>query len=334
MPNPPSPPSTTLDDEVREKVEDRRAYVGVIERLSKASVDKHWEAYADIPWEDPDFKVDPKDPRWILPPIDRLGATAWYRSQPEHVQAQIGLWRVATTMKIGLQFENLLKRGLLSYAYKLPNGSPEFRYVLHETTEECHHAMMFQEFVNRTKMPIKGMPKSLDMLSQISPHIPRISTELFFVFVLGGEDPIDYFQRQTIKNSQELHPLQETIMRIHIAEEARHISFARHYLKHRVPRLGAARRRTLGVLAPLILGVMARIMLAPPGAMVKYFDIPKDVIREAYGDDAWRAELRNCVAKVRDLAADLGMIDAFSKRIWRAVGLWDEPNARRVRPSR
>ena len=170
------PTSTTLDEEVREKVQDRKAYVGVIERLSKASVDKHWDAYADIPWNDPEFSVDPDDPRWILPQIDRLGSTAWYREQPPNIQAQIGLWRVATTMKIGLQFENLLKRGLLTYAYKLPNGSPEFRYVLHETTEECHHSMMFQEFVNRTKMPIKGMPKSLDLLSQIAPHIPRLST--------------------------------------------------------------------------------------------------------------------------------------------------------------
>nr|BFE81637.1 hypothetical protein GCM10020093_042380 [Planobispora longispora] len=40
------------------------------------------------------------------------------------VRAKIGLWRVATAMKIGLQFENLLKRGLLNYAYRLPNGTP------------------------------------------------------------------------------------------------------------------------------------------------------------------------------------------------------------------
>ncbi|MCO6008918.1 diiron oxygenase [Actinoallomurus purpureus] len=329
-----NPPSKTLDEEIRATVEDRRSYTGVIERLSKASVDKHWDAYADIPWADPDFAVDPDDPRWILPPVDPLGRTEWYRSQPPGVQSRIGLWRVATTMKIGLQFENLLKRGLLGYAYKLPNGSPEFRYVLHETSEECQHAMMFQEFVNRTNMPIRGMPKALDALSQIAPHIPRISTELFFVFVLGGEDPIDYVQRNTIKSDHGLHPLQETIMRIHIAEEARHISFARHYLRHRVPRLPAARRRGLGVAAPLILGVMARIMLTPPGPMVKYFGIPKEVIREAYRTDAWDAELRNSVAKIRDLAAELGMIDGVSKRVWKAVGLWDTPKPRRARAAR
>jgi P-aminobenzoate N-oxygenase AurF len=329
-----NPPSKTLDEEIRAKVEERAAYTGVIERLSKASVDKHWDAYADIPWSDPDFAVDPDDPRWILPPVDPLGRTEWYRAQPPGVQSRIGLWRVATMMKIGLQFENLLKRGLLSYAYRLPNGAPEFRYVLHETSEECQHAMMFQEFVNRTGMPIRGMPKALDTLAQVFPHIPRISTELFFIFVLGGEDPIDYVQRKTIKSDETLHPLQDTIMRIHIAEEARHISFARHYLRHRVPRLPAARRRALAVATPLVLGRMARIMLAPPGPMVKYFGIPKDVVREAYRSDAWAKELRDCIAKVRDLAAELGMIDPVSTRVWKAVGLWDVPNPRRVRAAR
>jgi hypothetical protein len=76
---------------------------------------------------------------------------------------------------------------------------------------------------------------------------------------------------------------------------------------------------------------MARIMLAPPGAMVRYFGIPKDVIREAYRDESWGAELKNCVAKVRELADEIGMMDPVSKQVWRAVGLWDEPATRRAK---
>lgn len=321
-------PPTGLAEELREKVGDRKSYLGVIDRLNKASVDKHWEAYADIPWDDPDFLVDRNDPRWVLPPIDRLGGTAWYRAQPVEIQAQIGLWRVATAMKIGLQFENLLKRGLLNYAYRLPNGRPEFRYVYHETTEECHHGMMFQEFVNRTGMPIRGMPKALNLVAQLAPMIPLVSTELFFVFVLGGEDPIDYVQRKTLKGGHIKHPLEETIMRIHIAEEARHISFARHYLKHRVPKINWLRRRVIGIATPVILGVMARIMLSPPGSMVRHFDIPKDVVREAYKSDVAREEIRNCVAKIRDLMAELDLITPVNRRVWAAFGIWDRPRPR------
>lgn len=323
-------PPTDLAEEVRETVKDKKSYLSVIDRLNKASVDKHWEAYADIPWDDPDLQVDPKDPRWILPEIDRLGSTGWYKSQPVEVQAQIGLWRVATAMKIGLQFENLLKRGLLNYAYRLPNGRPEFRYVYHETTEECHHGMMFQEFVNRSGFPIKGMPKALSAIAQLAPLIPLISTELFFVFVLGGEDPIDYVQRKSLKEGHIKHPLEETIMKIHIAEEARHISFARHYLKHRVPHMGRGRRAALGVLTPIILGAMARIMLSPPGSMVRHFNIPKQAVREAYKNEAAQAEIRNCVGKIRDLMTELDVTNNRNKHVWAAFGIWDEPKAKRA----
>lgn len=320
---------TDLASELREQVKDKKSYLGVIDRLNKASVDKHWEAYADIPWDDPEFTVDKTDPRWVLPEFDRLGETAWYKAQPPEIQAQIGLWRVATAMKIGLQFENLLKRGLLNYAYRLPNGRPEFRYVYHETTEECHHGMMFQEFVNRTKMPIRGMPRALNLIAQAAPWIPLVSTEMFFVFVLGGEDPIDYVQRKSLKGGHIKHPLEETIMKIHIAEEARHISFARHYLKHRVPNMTPARRRILGVATPVVLGVMARIMLSPPGPMVRHFNIPKDVVRAAYKNPASQAEISNSVGKIRDLMAELGVIGPVNRRVWKAFGIWDEPGTRR-----
>ena len=53
---------TELAEEVRERVPDRKSYLGVIDRLNKASVDKHWEAYADIPWDDPEFQVDESQP--------------------------------------------------------------------------------------------------------------------------------------------------------------------------------------------------------------------------------------------------------------------------------
>ncbi|GAA2659859.1 MULTISPECIES: AurF N-oxygenase family protein [Nonomuraea] len=321
-------PSSTAARERDESVAERRAYESVIERLSKASVDKHWEPYVDIPWDDPDFLIDPADPRWELPPVDKLGRHPWYRSRSPETRARIGLWRVATAMKIGLQFENLLKRGLLNYAYRLPNGSPEFRYVYHETIEEGHHGMMFQEFVNRTKLPIRGMPGPLSLLAQVAPWIPLISTELFFVFVLGGEDPIDHVQRKVLKDGYKHHPLEEAIMRIHIAEEARHISFARHYLRRRVPRMPRYRRLALGVISPVILGLMARIMLAPPGPMIRAFKIPPQVVKEVYtGSEEFRAELRDSVGKTRDLCSELGLVNPVTRRIWKAMGIWAEPRA-------
>src|SRR5207237_1059341 len=88
---------------------------------------------------------------------DVLGGSAWYRAQPLAVRARLGLHLVAHFMKIGLQFEGVLKRGLLAFAASLPNRSPEFRYVYHEIIEEAQHALMFQEFVNRSGFDLRGL---------------------------------------------------------------------------------------------------------------------------------------------------------------------------------
>jgi len=134
-----------------------KSYAELVARLSQQSVVKHFDAYADIPWDSPEFHIDPDDPRWELPPDDVLGGTEWYQSQPPGVRSRIGLHMMATFMKIGLQFEGVLKRGLLEFALRLPNGSPEFRYAYHEIIEEAQHSLMFQEFVNRTGYDIGGL---------------------------------------------------------------------------------------------------------------------------------------------------------------------------------
>src|SRR5204863_8032342 len=102
-------------------------------------------------------QIDPTDPRWELEGDSGLGATEWYRSQPSGVRARIGLHSIAANMKAGLQFESVLKRGLLEYAFLLPDHSPEFRYAYHEVIDEAQHSLMFQEFVNRTGLDVHGL---------------------------------------------------------------------------------------------------------------------------------------------------------------------------------
>ena len=161
-----------LDHEQHADVPDDTALDKMVARLSKLSVDKHFEAYADIDWDDPDYAVDVKDPRWKLWDVDPLGATEWYRSLPAERQSEIGLYRIAACMKVGWHFENWLQGGLLEVALQLPNGSPTFRYLHHEITEESQHSMMFQELVNRSGLPIRGMPR---MIMPLRPLIMRIA---------------------------------------------------------------------------------------------------------------------------------------------------------------
>jgi hypothetical protein len=316
--------TTEITDEADEAISGAEAFDALVRRLNEQSVRKHFDAYEDVPWDE--HPIDPDDPRWILGSRDSLGATEWYRSLPPTTQSAMGLHLVASKMQVGYFFEGVLKRGLLEHAQQLAAGSPELRYVYHEVIEEAHHSQMFQEFCGRAGHgTVAKVPLDARIGSRVVVRLARTFPELFFVFVLGGEDPIDHMQRETLRSERErpLHPLLERIMRIHVTEEARHLSFARHWLKTRVPTLGRARRAVLSIGAPLILGEMGRMMLQPSRDVVERFEIPKAVLDEAFlENDAYQADVVASLRKVRRLCADLGLVTPLSKRLWIAKGIW------------
>src|SRR4051812_3831964 len=123
--------SQTLDHQIDDLPEipptiSREQYAEILNGLSQASVERHFDAFLDIPWDHEDFRVDPHDERWVLPAdVDPLGGHEWYQAQPLERQIAIGQWRQANIMKVGLQFENILIRGIMQYVFTLPNGSPE-----------------------------------------------------------------------------------------------------------------------------------------------------------------------------------------------------------------
>jgi hypothetical protein len=308
--------TTVPDEEARQG--GRETFHELVARLSRLSVTKHYDAYADVPWDDPAYRIDPDDPRWEAGDDHALGATDWYKSQPAHVRSRIGLHIVVCSMHTGVEFENILTRGLLGFAMNLPVGAPEFRYAYHEAIEESQHSLMFREFVTRAGLEpgTRGALKRAGGARVI--RLAQRFPELFFLFVLGGEDPIDHVQRGLLRT--DVPPILRRIMQIHVTEEARHLCFAREFLRTRVPKLSPLRRQILAIQAPLILGTMAREMLDPPPIVARTYQIPRRVLDEAYRDgELHRAALRGSLEKVRRLCSDLDLITGFSRLLWKRL---------------
>jgi hypothetical protein len=156
--------------------------------------------------------------------------------------------------------------------------------------------------------------------------LSRAFPEAFFLFVLAGEDPVDYIQRKQLKEGGS-HPATERIMRIHVAEEARHIAFARHYLHKRVPQLGPFRRTALAIAAPVIFGLMARVMAFPSPHTARTFQVPRRDLRRALRSPAGRQLLRDVSAGPRKLCVNLGLTRFPASALWKAMGVWDAPKA-------
>jgi hypothetical protein len=299
----------------------RESYEALLARLSRQSVHKRYECYRDIDWDAPEFRIDAADPRWSLLPTDPLGATAWYRALPPCERSRIGLYRVATFMKVGLQFENVLSQGLLRFALSRTEQSPEQRYAYHELIEESQHSMMFAEFIRRSGVEAQGLSGGWARLDGVVVELGARFPELFFVFVLGGEDPIDHAQRMALAVRDDLHPLVKRISQIHITEEARHLCFARSFLREHVPKLSPKKRALLAVAAPGILRLTTELMLRPSPALVREFDIPRAVVDEAFTDNpAYRQVTAASLAKVRALMHELDLVTPRTRLLWRALG--------------
>jgi hypothetical protein len=305
-------------------VRDADRYQALLARLSALSVTHHFDAYGDIDWDAPGFEIDRTDPRWELSSDDPLANTSWYRNLPTEQRLGLGLDRAVAMMKIGIEFERILKQGLLEFAGTLPNGVAEFRYAYHEVIEECQHSLMFQEFVNRSGFDAAALPLHARLGARLVIALGRRFPPLFFIFVLGGEEPIDYVQRKVLRDRDDLPPVLERVMRIHVTEEARHLSFARSYLKTRAARLKWYDRLQLGVGAPVILSAMVAMMLRPSPQLVARYAIPKDVLADAYTNSpASRAENLAAIRRVRKLCEEIGLLGGWYGLWWRLLGLND-----------
>ncbi|MBO0856028.1 MAG: diiron oxygenase [Nocardia sp.] len=297
--------------------------------LSQGSVNKHFDPFTDIDWDNPDFAPDAGEDRWILPEsADPLGRHPWYKALPKEQQIAIGKYRQANVAKVGLQFETILISGMALHNFGLPNGSPEFRYCSHEMIEEHNHTLMFQEMVNRIGIDVSGMGPMVRKLRYLGAPIAALFPNFFFMAVLAGEEPIDHIQKDILRSGESVHPIMRGVMSIHVAEEARHISFAHEYLKQHVPESGEAGKFVLSVLMPVIMWVLGRSIATPPQAFFDEFDIPDEVRKELfYGSAEAKQTFADYFVDVRALARDLGLLNPVSKRVWKLLGI-DGPMSR------
>jgi len=317
------------------EVRDDPQYVEMLSTLSEGSVRRNFNPYTDIEWNSPEFAVTANDPRWILPKSDPMGGHRWYLEQTRERQIEIGMWRQANIAKVGLHFESMLIRGLMQYTFWVPNGSPEYRYCLHESVEECNHTLMFQEMVNRIGADVPGMPR---LLRWMSPLIPLVAGPLpvpFFIGVLAGEEPIDHTQKNVLREGTALHPILERVMAIHVAEEARHISFAHEYLRKRLPHMKRMQRFWISLYFPLVMRVMCQAIIVPPRAFWKEFSVPRSVKKELFFRlPESRAMLRDVFADVRMLAHDTGLMNPPARLMWRICKIDGKPSRYRSEPQR
>ncbi len=315
------------------------AYRSRVVELSEASVTRRFNPYVDIDWDAPDMTVVPNDPSWILPDTSLpMGHHPWYVSLPDDRKAQIGMWLHINTLRRQRQLELLLVNGLAERQFALPDGSPEIRYMTHEMAEECGHTLMFQEICKRTGLHVPGAGRLVWLLFLFSPIIAAIMPLTFLLSVLAAEEIVDYYQRSVLRAGAEagrIPPMLDRCFSAHIAEEARHMSFASDYVRQRVPSLSRIGRLWLSVTAAYVSRVEADIQLFTPKQFFRDCGVPREIERDFRLRSPYiKAERRRALGSMRHLVAELGLMNPVGKLAWRLYGVSGPPTRHRLEPKR
>jgi hypothetical protein len=308
-------------------------YFETLATLSEGSVHVHFDPYEDIDWTIP---TDLNDPRWVLDPEnDQLGAHPWYKTQPLERQIEIGRVRFMNCIRTGAMFETLLVRSMMTYVTQLDNFDPQFRYCLHEMTEECNHIQMFQQLVNTIGEDVQGPHKHFSRLLSFTAFWMGHFPTLFMVTILAGEEPIDHYQKAVIRADGDAPELVQRAVQIHIAEEARHISFADAWLRLNLPRTNAAKRFGLSLWLPLVMKIGATEIIVPPYQEMARVGVPKSVYIEAFLTGKKANQLMaSYFNDMRRMATETGLINPASKWLWKKLGIWGTASRYRGEPDR
>ena len=250
-----------------------------INRLVSRSAKKHFNATSDINWNSEEMKIHADDPRFDLLNVknDSFAQTEWYQGLPQKDRIKIGKLALGSHVKNAIQFEHAAQIGILKVMDKLPKDSSEYKYLVHEMAEEAQHTLMFEMFLSRLGVKVHGAGPLVKLAMNLVGHLANFFPEVFFFWAFVLEDSGDHYYKACAKDTEGLHPLFKKISSIHVIEEARHISFAKTYLKKLLPTSPLHRRIALSIMAPLIVKSIDMVIREVPAEIQEHFYVPKSV---------------------------------------------------------
>ena len=274
-------------------------------QLTAASHKATHDPFEEIDWEQP---ID--DSAYHLPPelLALYGTDLWESMSPTD-RITYSRHETAALFSAGVWFENALMQIVLRHLTTISITDPMHRYLLIEVADECRHSAMFGEYIRRAGTPTYAPDR---------PVIVADSAEgrtLSYVLILAIEELLDYANRAAMRDER-VHVTSRAIARLHVAEEARHVSFAKTYLTEIWPTLDAAEQSVVRDVAPVLVAEITSLSLNP--AVFEHLGLT-DGAAIARANPNHQANVIAGLAKLTSFLADLGAIDAPSA--WAERGL-------------
>jgi hypothetical protein len=290
---------------------DRGARKGTVERLLKSAARQSYDPDVDLDWDAPEV-----DGLWGMQPerMSLYGTDLWDRLTDEQ-RKELSKHEVASIASVGLWFEIVLMQVLLKDVYRSDPTDPRTHFMLTEIADECRHSTMFGRAIGAHGVPAYGPRRQIRRLARIFPLIAHGAGA--YASILIGEEPVDRWQREQMLDER-IQPLIRMVSRIHVVEEARHVTFAREELEKSVRRMGRTERLFHQTVTAQAAFVMMRSLVHPDVYAAVGID-PAEGRRAALGNESYRSTIAWMGEKVMPYLQEQGMVGGgYNRKVWRA----------------
>ncbi|MEJ2860909.1 AurF N-oxygenase family protein [Actinomycetospora flava] len=286
------------------------------ERLLKSSAKKSYDPSVDIDWDAP----LPADKIWV--PEHRVslyGTELWERMTPEQ-RVELGKHEACSVASVGLWFEVLLMQRLLKDFYAEDPTTPRAQYALTEVADECRHSQMFARMVHTAGVEPYGPQEKIRQLGKLFSLVSWGPAA--YGAILVAEEVLDRLQREQA-NDERIQPLMRQVNRIHIMEEARHVSFARDEVTRGMATLSRAEKAYQRFIIAYISMFVVRSLINPKVYEAVGID-PAVGRRAALGNPNHREMIRWAGEKIMPFLDEAGLVGRPGMTWWRRSFLLGE----------
>ncbi|TCO58652.1 AurF N-oxygenase family protein [Actinocrispum wychmicini] len=283
------------------------------ERLLNSSAEKFYDPEVDIDWNAPlaDGMIYTPDHR-----ISLYGTPLWDRMSPQQ-RLELGKHEVASVASNGIWFEVLLMQMLLKEVYRIDPTTRHAQYALTEIADECRHSTMFARAIEKVGAPAYGPPPILRQLGKLLPVIGY--GPALYGSILVAEEILDRIQRESMADPA-VQPLVRMVNRIHVLEEARHVTFARQEVVRGMAKLRKWELPYQRLLIAMVSYAITKSLINPRVYTAVGLD-RAEAARAAASNPHHRATIKWSGERIMKFLDEAGLVGWPGKRWWKAAHL-------------
>ncbi|OXR39773.1 hypothetical protein B7C42_08158 [Nocardia cerradoensis] len=284
----------------------------VAARLIEGSVRRSHNSLLEIDWDAPQ---DP-DLFYMPPELVTLYGTPLWESMTHRQRVELSRQEVANTFSRAVWFENTLNQGLLRAMLHQDPTSAHVHYALTELGDETRHMVMFGKMISA----IGAEPYRLSLIQALTVQAMPLFYRglMLYLAALCGEEVIDDVQRKFLRHP-DLQPIVAQTMRIHIAEEARHIRFAREGVRRHARRASWPVKTFCATANGAAAFILDRMFMDKRA--YERCGLPvAEAVRQARANEFNRIRRRAAFADFHAFLEDNELLNPVSRFMWRRYG--------------